>query len=512
MPEVPGRASTRISALSQLRGRAGERRGRPSVGDTGPVQSPPSAGTPLLLPAVVPPPPGAGAGVNPAYQLTPSQPDAPSAVPPLRQAPGPAHFGAPGSAPEADNGSPASLLGPSAHAASPDTHTGRLAAPQSPIPTPQSPPHPAATPQAAGVPTAHELMFGPTPPAAQPSAITSPAAQPPTAQPPAPIPGPRQNLESAGMPMLAGDPKRKTLLAKLRRRSTLVPLVAAVVVIAVFASLVAIAGSSANSGLSNLGHHAGNPGKSAAALARRINTVTVALRSPSDDPRPDISVKIGNDPHPLHVVLDTGSVGLRVFSNLVPTGDGKGIDVTAQQDSVEYVDGTQFTGPVAKALVHVGTLTTTRTVAFQLVRKVTCDPQIPYCPASGGAAHFEADDVDGVMGIGLGGAYQGDPITNPLLALAAPYRNSWSIAMSGGAASLPAPGALVLGARGSGLSAGAVLATAAGCTGGRVAKLERPVQLVLGRGRVDQLRPDGVRLRQRPDCSDRQRIPERSDR
>jgi len=246
--------------------------------------------------------------------------------------------------------------------------------------------------------------------------------------------------------MLAGDPKRKTFLAKLRRRNTLVPVIAAVVVIAVFASLVAIAGSSANSGLNDLGHHAGNPGKSAAALARRINTVTVALRSPSDDPRPDISVKIGNDPHPLHVVLDTGSVGLRVFSNLVPTGDGKGIDVTAQQDSVEYVDGTQFTGPVAKALVHIGTLTTTRTVAFQLVKKVTCDPQIPYCPASGGAAQFEADDVDGVMGIGLGGAYQGDPISNPLLALAAPYRNSWSIAMSGGAASLPAPGALVLGA------------------------------------------------------------------
>jgi hypothetical protein len=245
--------------------------------------------------------------------------------------------------------------------------------------------------------------------------------------------------------MLAGDPKRKSLLTKLRRKSTLVPVVAAVVVIAVFASLVAIAGSSANSGLNTLGKHAANPDKSAAALARRIDTVTVALRSPSDDPRPDISIKIGNDPHALHVVLDTGSVGLRVFSNLVPTGVGKGIDVTAQRDSIEYVDGTQFSGPVAKALVHLGTLTTTRTLPFQLVQKVSCDPQIPYCPASGGAAQFEADDVDGVMGIGLGGAYPGVPITNPLLALAAPYRNSWSIAMSG--TSLPAPGALVLGAQ-----------------------------------------------------------------
>jgi hypothetical protein len=50
------------------------------------------------------------------------------------------------------------------------------------------------------------------------------------------------------------------------------------------------------------------------------------------------------------------------------------------------------------------------------------------------------------MGIGLGGDYQSDPTTNPLLALAAPYRNSWSIQMSGGGTNLPAPGTLVLGA------------------------------------------------------------------
>src|SRR6202041_1622963 len=107
-------------------------------------------------------------------------------------------------------------------------------------------------------------------------------------------------------------------------------------------------------------------GKSGARVSTRAlshrsataKTMTVALRSPGDDPRPDITVSVGNDA-PIHVVLDTGSVGLRVFSNLVPAGVGKGIQITGPQDSIEYVDGTQFSGPVAQALVHIGKLTTT---------------------------------------------------------------------------------------------------------------------------------------------------------
>ena len=46
----------------------------------------------------------------------------------------------------------------------------------------------------------------------------------------------------------------------------------------------------------------------------------------------------------------------------------------------------------------------------------------------------------------MGGNYQGDPTTNPLLLLPAPYKDGWSIAMSGGGSTLPATGALVLGA------------------------------------------------------------------
>ncbi len=308
-------------------------------------------------------------------------------------------------------------------------------------------------PVGTATPSAHTLIFGERP---------SPGPLPPSPFPNGPFPtgpspfspfgggqGPGQPLRPAPVAMLRGDPRRRRLLAKLGRRSTLLPVAAVIVVVAVVASVLAIGGGSSKSasGTNPSGTRpAGHASKKPATLISRGPTVSIALRSPSDDPRPDVTVKVGNDPVPLHVVLDTGSVGLRVFSNLLPTGRGKGIDITSRSDSIEYVDGTQFSGPVADALVHIGNLATARTVPFQLVQNVTCDVQIPNCPASGGAAQFEADDVDGIMGIGLGGVYQNDPTTNPLLALAAPYRNSWSIQMSGGGANLPAPGTLVLGA------------------------------------------------------------------
>jgi hypothetical protein len=159
-----------------------------------------------------------------------------------------------------------------------------------------------------------------------------------------------------------------------------------------------------------------------------------------------VTIRIGND-KPISVVLDTRSVGLRVFSNVVPTGAGKGINVTRTQDEAEYGDGTTLDGPVAFALIHIGKLTTSAVVPFELAESVTCDPTIPGCPADGGGPGLEQFGVDGIMGIGMGGNYQGDPTTNPFLLLPAPYRDGWSIDMSGGVSTLPAKGALVLGAR-----------------------------------------------------------------
>jgi hypothetical protein len=244
---------------------------------------------------------------------------------------------------------------------------------------------------------------------------------------------------------------RSGVLGKLRKPKVFIPIAVLVVAGAMVASVMVTTSSSPpKTAAPKTSTGNGKPGVrvSTKALSHHTapgKTVTIALRSPDNDPRPDITVRVGND-GPIHVVLDTGSVGLRVFSNLVPTGAGKGIDVTGQPVSIEYVDGTQFAGPVSRALIHIGKLTTTKTVPFQLVESVLCDPTIPDCPASGGATGLEAEGIDGIMGIGLSGPYQGDPTTNPLLSLPAPYRNSWSIAMQGGGQTLPAPGTLILGA------------------------------------------------------------------
>ena len=100
------------------------------------------AEAPLLLPAVVPPPPGApgSSPVNqgPTYQGMSGRPTAPSGAdsPGFASATRPPAFG---KSPQAGNGidagSPASLLGPSAHAAA-DAHSGHPSAAAPPCPEP----------------------------------------------------------------------------------------------------------------------------------------------------------------------------------------------------------------------------------------------------------------------------------------------------------------------------------------------------------------------------------------
>ena len=333
--------------------------------------------------------------------------------------------------------------------------------PSPPIPVAENPsteiagkPEPART----SAPTPQELLFG----SLQGNGTNGEAPAKAPAHVETPAPAQARTFPVAAAPREL-DPARPTghhktrsgFLGKLVKQKALIPVAVLLVVAAVVASVMATGGSSAptHTALTKPTTGTRPPSRPPTHVKTKAAsghhpvlgpTLSIALRSPSDDPRPDISVSIGNDA-PIHVVLDTGSVGLRVFSNLVPGGYYHGIHITGQSDSIEYVDGTQFTGPVAQARVHIGKLIT-GLLSFQLVQSVTCDPTIPDCPASGGAAQFEADGVDGIMGVGLTGPYQGDPTTNPLLSLPAPYRDSWSIAMGGGGTSLPAPGTLVLGA------------------------------------------------------------------
>jgi len=319
------------------------------------------------------------------------------------------------------------------------TRLGSLLGPASrPVPGGQSPPAHVSRSETTGVPKAPSGSdAGPEPPPTGSGSTAPSISGPPETSPPA-------------------DPKG-------RARRLRVPIVGGAAVVAIVVALVSVlaaTGGTSKPSLPAADDHAGAtrgarpavrlerktlPGATTTKKPGKTVQVSVPLTTTSDDPRPEVEVRIGNDA-PLRVVLDTGSVGLRVFADALPTGAGRGIEVTTARDEVEYADGTQFAGAVSYAKVYIGRLTTTTTIPFQLVQQVTCDPDVAVCPASGGAQQFQSEGIDGYMGIGLGGPYQGDPAANPLLALPLPYGRSWSIAMSGGGTNLPASGTLVLGA------------------------------------------------------------------
>lgn len=236
-----------------------------------------------------------------------------------------------------------------------------------------------------------------------------------------------------------------------RSLTKLATLVATGLVVLVGAGLVSVLAMQGSARKEPVSRAAGKEGRAHAAARPRAEAVTttkilsVPIRSLSDDPVPTVAISVGND-RTIRVILDTGSVGLRVFSNVTPVGAGHGIAVTSAHSSVEYGDGTEYGGVIADARIHIGSAVTAMTVPFQLVRSVECDPNAPACPAEGGATSSESQGFDGIMGIGLGGHYPGDSATNPLLALASPYRDSWSIAMNGNGSVLPASGRLTLGA------------------------------------------------------------------
>lgn len=162
---------------------------------------------------------------------------------------------------------------------------------------------------------------------------------------------------------------------------------------------------------------------------------------------PVVPVRLGNDAS-VYVQIDTGSVGLRLLAQDLPTGAHTGITVTAQHDSIEYADGSVVTGRVATARFAIGSLDTPSNVSFELVERTSCARGYPQCPASGGA--LLASGVAGIMGIGLYGVLGADPVPNPLELLRGAYSQRWSLALRQSQPSLaafqPDSGSLVVGA------------------------------------------------------------------
>jgi hypothetical protein len=151
--------------------------------------------------------------------------------------------------------------------------------------------------------------------------------------------------------------------------------------------------------------------------------------------RPVVQVTVGQS-KPLNVLLDTGSVGLRVTARSL--GQTRGIARTARRVSATFGDGSTFSGTLAHAVIHIGRQSTMSAVPFELVSHVDCGP-VPECTTGYGGLQ-----IDGILGIGLTGPTQGQPLPNPLLSLPPPYSDGWELSV-GTPVTASTSGRLVLG-------------------------------------------------------------------
>lgn len=165
---------------------------------------------------------------------------------------------------------------------------------------------------------------------------------------------------------------------------------------------------------------------------------------PDANSPPAIDVTVG-DNAPIPVVLDTGSVGLRVFTGEIDTAAADGVHVGSATDQVAFADGSVWSGRVATARLGIGGLTTAGPVPFELVEKVGCEPGRAGCPSAGGLAAVEGYSAFGVLGVGLGGPAAGDPALNPLTALPGVYGRIWTIDLAQYGGSNEVAGTLTLG-------------------------------------------------------------------
>lgn len=129
---------------------------------------------------------------------------------------------------------------------------------------------------------------------------------------------------------------------------------------------------------------------------------------------------------PMAVMLDTGSVGLRLWG-----GRPVGATVTTQRIST-VIDGSRVPGLLGRAPMTLSGVTTTLDVPFQLIST-----------DSSYIRQWKSQGIVGILGIGVG---SGD-LTNPLVALPGSLGLRWSVHFARNAADNGGRrGALVLGA------------------------------------------------------------------
>ena len=168
--------------------------------------------------------------------------------------------------------------------------------------------------------------------------------------------------------------------------------------------------------------------------------VPVAVSGGQGTPKgahPMVEVRVGRSKQ-VPVLLDTGSVGLHIFSAAVSTGTGSGVELTSTRQSITYSGGSRFTGVEAYAVIMIGSQATASAVGFALVQQASCTASKADCPTAKGMGQEIAAGEYGILGIGVNRAPSG--LASPLLAMPGALGRTWSIHLRGHS------GALVLGA------------------------------------------------------------------
>jgi len=141
---------------------------------------------------------------------------------------------------------------------------------------------------------------------------------------------------------------------------------------------------------------------------------------------PTALVKVGTSA-PLRLLVDTGSVGLRVIeSDLSVTARETMLCEQRVETTATFDDGLKLTGVEAEAKFEIGGLTTASLVPLQLVQSISCLAEMP-CPSNYYRVNGKGSGLEGVLGIGLAPSNVGLP--NVLEDLPGRYGNSWSIHM-----------------------------------------------------------------------------------
>lgn len=155
----------------------------------------------------------------------------------------------------------------------------------------------------------------------------------------------------------------------------------------------------------------------AAGTTERIVAPISQLRLSDGTKRYSVPVRVGG--RMIEAMLDTGSFGLRVMVNAIPSSHYQPMPLVRR---FHFASGVVLEGMLAKADVAVGAATTESPVVIQIVQSVHCAVLKPHCPA----AQLDAADYrlggDGlprqgftaILGLSMRSPSAPSPALNPL--------------------------------------------------------------------------------------------------